>query len=67
MGVLSLVYLDSVSRGTAGWPVSTIVDGFPDIENVTGALRDGPYGKCVYESANDVCDNQVNMQVLIIT
>lgn len=55
----SLVYLDRVALGHTGWPVSPLVDGFPDIENVTDALVDGPYGKCVYESDNDVCDNQV--------
>ena len=54
------VYLDPVSHGNSGWPVETIVDGSPDIENVTDALRSGPYGKCVYESDNDVCDHQVS-------
>jgi predicted dehydrogenase len=39
--------------------VSPLVDGLPDIENVTQALRTGPYGQCVYESPNDVCDHQV--------
>ncbi|KAL0582000.1 hypothetical protein V5O48_000058 [Marasmius crinis-equi] len=53
------IYLDRVSRGGTGWPVSPLVDGIPDIENVTAALKTGPYGKCVYESDNDVCDNQV--------
>lgn len=53
------VYLEPVSNGNKNWPVSTIVDGIPDIENVTEALRTGPYGKCVYESENDVCDHQV--------
>ncbi|KAJ3840870.1 hypothetical protein F5878DRAFT_611827 [Lentinula raphanica] len=53
------IYLDAVSRGNTGWPVSPLVDGVPDIENVTAALREGPYGRCVYESDNDVCDNQV--------
>ncbi|ETW84569.1 hypothetical protein HETIRDRAFT_312391 [Heterobasidion irregulare TC 32-1] len=53
------IYLDKVVTGDAGWPSSTIVDGIPDIENITEVLRLGPYGKCVYESDNDVCDNQV--------
>ncbi|KAH8113443.1 NAD-binding protein [Phellopilus nigrolimitatus] len=53
------IYLDRVKSGHTGWPASTIVDGVPDIENVTEALKAGPYGKCVYESENDVVDNQV--------
>ena len=53
------VYLDPVSRGNTGWPAAAIVDGVPDIENITLALREGQYGQCVYECDNDVCDNQV--------
>ncbi|KAF9247167.1 hypothetical protein BU15DRAFT_38818 [Melanogaster broomeanus] len=53
------IYLDPVSQGNTRWPASTIVDGIPDIENITEALRSGPYGRCVYESDNDVCDHQV--------
>ncbi|KAG1753901.1 uncharacterized protein EDB91DRAFT_1286835, partial [Suillus paluster] len=53
------IYLDPVSRGNTNWPASTVVDGIPDIENITDALRNGPYGQCVYESDNDVCDHQV--------
>ncbi|EJD00921.1 NAD-binding protein [Fomitiporia mediterranea MF3/22] len=53
------IYLDRVKNGYKGWPSSTIVDGVPDIENITEALQTGPYGKCVYESDNDVVDNQV--------
>lgn len=53
------IYLDAVTRGDKGFPVNIIVDGIPDIENVTEALKTGPYGKCVYESPNDVCDHQV--------
>jgi len=30
-----------------------------DIENLTVALREGPYGRCAYECDNDVCDHQV--------
>ena len=52
-------------RGETGWPVRPLVDGIPDLENVTGALRTGPYGKCVYESDNDVCDHQVRISLLI--
>ena len=58
------VYLDPVSQGHTSWPVSILVDGVPDIENVTHALRNGPYGQCVYESDNDVCDNQVCLGIL---
>jgi predicted dehydrogenase len=53
------VYLEPVSRGNTHWPACTIVDGVPDIENITDALHNGPYGQCVYESNNDVCDHQV--------
>ncbi|CAE6405210.1 unnamed protein product [Rhizoctonia solani] len=42
-----------------GWPVSAIVDGAVTKEKVLRELQDGPYGMCVYESPNDVCDNQV--------
>ncbi|KAG6855004.1 hypothetical protein C0991_005933 [Blastosporella zonata] len=53
------IYLEPVSKGITSWPASIIVDGVPDIENVTHALTSGPYGLCVYESANDVVDHQV--------
>jgi len=53
------VYLEPVTHGDTAWPAATIVDGLPDLENITDALKKGPYGVCVYESPNDVCDNQV--------
>ncbi|KAJ3575148.1 hypothetical protein NP233_g1282 [Leucocoprinus birnbaumii] len=53
------IYLDAFKSGHKSWPVSVLVDGIPDIENVTEALKTGPYGVCVYESPNDVCDQQV--------
>jgi len=57
------IYLDAVKEGVTGWPVHVIVSSDPDTESVTDALRNGPYGRCVYKSDNDVCDNQVvNME-----
>jgi predicted dehydrogenase len=53
------VYLDAVKLGHKQWPVAPLIDGIPDIENVTAALREGPYGQCVYEASNNVNDNQV--------
>jgi hypothetical protein len=43
-----------------GWPSSTVTnDGTP--ENLMTALKDGPYGRCVYHCDNDVVDHQVVM------
>jgi len=57
------VYLDAVKSGVTTWPVHVICSSEPDIESVTDALRTGPYGQCVYESDNEVVDNQVvNME-----
>lgn len=55
-------YLDEVKSFNKGWPVSVLADD-PDIENITEALKSGPYGRCVYNCDNDVVDNQVvNME-----
>ncbi|KAH9850726.1 streptomycin biosynthesis protein StrI [Lenzites betulinus] len=53
------IYLEPVMQGQTGWPAAVLVDGLPDIENIGAALASGPYGRCVYECDNDVCDNQV--------
>ena len=56
------IYLDRTERGYIGWPVSVVSD-IEDVGNVTERLKNGPYGRCVYECDNDVCDNQiVNLQ-----
>lgn len=45
-----------------GWPSSVLVN-VPTTENVMAALKNGPYGRCVYYCDNDVVDHQVvNMQ-----
>jgi predicted dehydrogenase len=41
-----------------GWPLSVLASE-PTPENVLQALRDGPYGRCVYHCDNDVVDHQV--------
>jgi hypothetical protein len=38
------VYLDTVKVGHRQWPVAPLINGIPDIENVTAALCEGPYG-----------------------
>ncbi|MFD9026384.1 Gfo/Idh/MocA family protein [Streptomyces parvulus] len=40
------------------WPLSAVTDTFTE-EGVVRALRDGPYGRCVYACDNDVVDHQV--------
>ncbi|XP_070579331.1 putative oxidoreductase YteT isoform X2 [Ptychodera flava] len=50
------IYMDG--KNPSEWPTNLITDVY-DIENVTDALKNGPYGRCVYECDNDVCDNQV--------
>jgi predicted dehydrogenase len=41
-----------------GWPRSVLTED-PTTESVMAALRDGPYGRCVYHCDNDVVDHQV--------
>ncbi len=43
----------------AGWPRSVIADHPADPESLWRALREGPYGRCVYHCDNDVVDHQV--------
>nr|XP_039261567.1 uncharacterized protein LOC120337756 [Styela clava] len=55
---VSKIYLDRAKHGNWGWPVSIVTD-VEDIAVLTDRLQNGPYGRCVYECDNDVCDNQV--------
>ena len=51
-------YLDLLNRGETDWPVNVLVHEFTE-EALLSALRMGPYGRCVYECANNVVDHQV--------
>ncbi|CAG0923384.1 unnamed protein product [Notodromas monacha] len=62
------LYLDSVEKDPSlaeHWPVSVICnledfDKSVDLkQGILKCLEDGPYGRCVYDCDNDVCDNQV--------
>jgi predicted dehydrogenase len=52
------LYLGELERGNQGWPVH-VVALEPTVDAVREALRDGPYGRCVYACDNDVPDHQV--------
>lgn len=57
------IYLDWLrEENHTGWPVNVMVENYGGAsteENVLRALREGPYGRCVYRCDNDVMDNQV--------
>ncbi|NMA70919.1 MAG: Gfo/Idh/MocA family oxidoreductase [Firmicutes bacterium] len=50
-------YVEALADST-GWPVSVITRDLSR-EGRLQALREGPYGRCVYRSDNDVVDHQV--------
>lgn len=47
-----------VRHGNTGWPANILALN-PTVENVYAALREGPYGRCVYHCDNNVVDHQV--------
>ena len=51
-------YLGRLADGNFGWPLDVITPVFTE-DAVLQALREGPYGRCVYECDNDVVDHQV--------
>ena len=51
-------YLDRLAQNRLDWPLDVITTEFTQ-EGVLTALREGPYGRCVYECDNDVVDHQV--------
>ena len=50
------------------WPASVVCDIEDDPRGYNAALKDalkdGPYGKCVYKSDNDVSDHQVIIYII---
>ena len=53
------IYLDHVHEPAAQrWPLSVLALHVTE-ESITSALREGPYGRCVYACDNDVVDHQV--------
>lgn len=52
------IYLGRARRGDYGWPVDVLTSEHSE-QAVLEALRQGPYGRCVYTCDNDVVDHQV--------
>jgi len=56
------IYGGRLAKGQTDWPYS-VVDPHGTAEGLDEALRNGPYGRCVYACDNDVVDHQVvNME-----
>ncbi len=47
-----------IRHGRNGWPCNILAD-HPDEEKIYKAIKEGPYGRCVYHCDNDVVDHQV--------
>ena len=52
------LYRGLLERGEHRWPLSVVIEDF-SADALEEALRDGPYGRCVYACDNDVVDHQV--------
>jgi predicted dehydrogenase len=51
-------YGTRLAEGNHGWPLDVVLDEFTE-PALAHALREGPYGRCVYACDNDVVDHQV--------
>lgn len=57
-----IYFRDRFAAGNRGWPTDVLTNAPVTQENLAEALKNGPYGRCVYACDNDVVDNQtVNM------
>jgi predicted dehydrogenase len=52
------LYRSLLERGEHGWPLNVVVEDV-SAGALDEALREGPYGRCVYACDNDVVDHQV--------
>jgi predicted dehydrogenase len=52
------LYRGLLERGEYRWPLSVVIEDFTPAA-LEEAMRDGPYGRCVYACDNDVVDHQV--------
>ena len=53
-----IYFVDRFTKGQKGWPTDVLTPE-PTAEKLADAIKNGPYGRCVYECDNDVVDNQV--------
>ncbi|MCP4547984.1 MAG: Gfo/Idh/MocA family oxidoreductase [bacterium] len=53
-----VIYSGFLQKGTTGWPLDVVCEEVTE-ENLHQALREGPYGRCVYDCDNDVVDHQI--------
>lgn len=51
-------YNGRLREGKSGWPLDVITTDI-SAAGVEAALRNGPYGRCVYECDNDVVDHRI--------
>lgn len=52
------IYLNFLATQPNQWPLTVLTDDHSEA-GVIAALREGPYGRCVYSAGNDVVDHQV--------
>jgi len=55
-------YFENLKKGCLGWPLDVLINDMTPAA-LDKALREGPYGRCVFKCDNDVADSQtVNLE-----
>ena len=52
------LYLNPKDPSLVGWPQNVVSPVDKSIKSRKKALKEGPYGRCVFKCDNNVCDNQ---------